>query len=235
MNTVPRIVSALRRVFIHTALLAGIAFAGTAGLHAQTTVTSNKTGTHNGYYYTYWKDGGTATMTASGGVLVDFLPVEEMLNLAEAVIRVFHERGDYAHKQRNRMKFLIKAMGWEAWKAAFDEALSDVGARGGHPLPFDIEPPAAELPPDGPRPAPSSIQAISTEIHAARVSGPGIVPEPRVLAGADPRAYSRWHATNVRLQKQPGFAVATVTVPLGDVTGAHFRVLARLAEAHPAP
>ena len=42
MNTVPRIVSALRRVFIHTALLAGIAFAGTAGLHAQTTVTSNK-------------------------------------------------------------------------------------------------------------------------------------------------------------------------------------------------
>ncbi len=67
MNTVPRIVSALRRVFIRTALLAGVAFAGTAGLHAQTTVTSNKTGTHNGYYYTYWKDGGTATMTLGSG------------------------------------------------------------------------------------------------------------------------------------------------------------------------
>jgi sulfite reductase (NADPH) hemoprotein beta-component len=176
--------------------------------------------------------GGTATMTASGGVLADFLPVEEMLNLAEAVIRVFHERGDYAHKQRNRMKFLIKAMGWDAWKAAFDEALSDVRARGGHPLPFDVEPSAAEPPPDGPRPAPSSTQAISADVQAARVSGPGIVPEPRLPAGPDPRAYSRWQATNVRLQKQPGFAAATITVPLGDVTGAQFRVLSRLAEAY---
>lgn len=176
--------------------------------------------------------GGTSTMVASGGVLVDFLPVEEMLNLAEAVIRVFHERGDYAHKQRNRMKFLIKAMGWDAWKAAFDEALSAVRARGGHPLPFDVEPSGDEPQPAWARPAPASIEAIRAEVLAARVSGPGIVPEPRSSAHSNAHAYSRWQTTNVRLQKQPGFAVATITVPLGDVTGAQCRVLARLAEAY---
>jgi sulfite reductase beta subunit-like hemoprotein len=56
--------------------------------------------------------GGTSTMTTAAAVLFDFLPAEEMLDVAEAVLRVFHARGDYQHKQRNRMKFLIKAIGW---------------------------------------------------------------------------------------------------------------------------
>ena len=43
----------------------------------------------------------------------DFLPVGEMFNVAEAVIRVFHRLGDYKHKQRNRLKFLVKSLGWD--------------------------------------------------------------------------------------------------------------------------
>ena len=70
-------------------------------------------------------------MTTAATVLFDFLPATEMLNVAEAVIRVFHARGDYQHKQRNRMKFLIKSMGWEAFRAAFDDALAAVRAEGG--------------------------------------------------------------------------------------------------------
>jgi len=66
--------------------------------------------------------GGTATMTTAAAVLFEFLPVEDTLNVAEAVIRVFHERGDYQHKQRNRMKFLIKAMGWESCKLAVTQS-----------------------------------------------------------------------------------------------------------------
>src|SRR5688572_20821477 len=104
--------------------------------------------------------GGTATMTTAATVLFDFLPAGEMLNAAEAVIRVFHARGDYQHRQRNRMKFLIKAMGWAAWRAAFDEALAAVRADGGHPLRFDTEPAARESVPDWRRAAPPSIAAI---------------------------------------------------------------------------
>ena len=90
--------------------------------------------------------GGTATMTTAAAVLFDFLPVEDTLIVAEAIIRVFHERGDYQHKQRNRMKFLIKAMGWDAFKTAFEAALTQVRPRR-EALRFDEEPPAAEAAP----------------------------------------------------------------------------------------
>ena len=39
-----------------------------------------------------------------------------MLNVAEAIVRVFHRLGDYQHKHKNRMKFLIKPLGWERWR-----------------------------------------------------------------------------------------------------------------------
>src|SRR5262245_21151264 len=39
--------------------------------------------------------GGTSTMAVSGRVLYDFLPVEDMLNVAEAIDRVFHARGHH--------------------------------------------------------------------------------------------------------------------------------------------
>lgn len=173
--------------------------------------------------------GGTATMTTAAAVLFDFLPVEEMLNVAEAVIRVFHERGDYQHKQRNRMKFLIKSMGWDPWRAAFDTALADVRAEGGHPLTFDDEPPAAEPELTGIRNAVPALAEIAARVEAATLKGPGIMPTPRNGSPYDAAAYARWVRTNVKPQKQDGYVVATVTVPLGDLSGAQFRVIGDLA------
>jgi sulfite reductase (ferredoxin) len=176
--------------------------------------------------------GGTATMTTAAAVLFDFLPAAEMLNVAEAVIRVFHARGDYKHKQRNRMKFLIKAMGWEAFRAAFDEALAEVRAGGGRPLIFSVEPPAGEAPPDWePAPAPS-IDDIVRRVDGAALSGPGILPVRRTLPDRHDAAFAKWERTNVVVQKQQDFVAVTVTVPLGDLSGAQYRVLADLADAY---
>jgi endo-1,4-beta-xylanase len=47
-------------------VLAALLFVSATGCAAQT-ITSNQTGTHNGYYYTYWKDTGSATMTLGSG------------------------------------------------------------------------------------------------------------------------------------------------------------------------
>ena len=113
-------------------------------------------------------------MTTAATVLFDFLPAEELLNVAEAVIRVFHARGDYQHKQRNRMKFLIKSIGWDAWRASFDEALAAVRADGGNPLRFDSIPAAEEAAPNWPRASAPAIDAIVERVDAASLTGPGI-------------------------------------------------------------
>src|SRR4030095_9741076 len=81
--------------------------------------------------------GGTSTMVRSGAVLFDFLPVDEMFDVAEAIVRVFHKLGDYKNKHKNRMKFLIKALGWERWREQFDCALAEVRAEGGSKIRMD--------------------------------------------------------------------------------------------------
>ena len=169
--------------------------------------------------------GGTATMTTAAAVLFDFLPADEMLNVAEAVIRVFHARGDYKHKQRNRMKFLIKSIGWDAWRAAFDDALSAVRAEGGRPLRFEDEPRSEESAPDWPRTTPPSIDDIVQRVEQASLHGPGILPVRRTRADRDDAVPAKWQRTNVAPQKQDGYVTATVTVPLGDLSAAQYRVI----------
>ncbi len=60
------VTSALRRVIPQGLLLAGLIGASVPALQAQT-INSNQTGTHSGYYYSYWKDTGSASMTLGNG------------------------------------------------------------------------------------------------------------------------------------------------------------------------
>ena len=80
--------------------------------------------------------GGTSILPTSGYLLYEFLPVEQMLEVAEAIVRVYHRFGDYKHRQRNRMKFLIKELGMGRLAAEVRR-----GARGGSQaeggVPFD--------------------------------------------------------------------------------------------------
>ena len=174
--------------------------------------------------------GGTATLCKSGDELFDFLPAGEILAVAEAILRVFHRLGDYAHKHRNRMKFLIRSVGFGAWREEFDKALAEVRGEGSVALPFDPERPPVEEAPDWDRPTAPSTAEVARRAASADVRGPGIVP-----AGVRPGLpllsgdVVKWRATNVRPQKQDGYAVVAVTVPLGDLTGAQFRILADLA------
>jgi len=176
--------------------------------------------------------GGTAILCTPGKPLFEFLPVEQMFDAAEAIVRVFHDLGDYKHKQRNRMKFLIKAIGWDKFHEAFHERFAVVRAGGGTPLPFDPAAPPVESAPDWERPAPPSVGAINTRVLAAQLRGPGIRPETNPVLSPSSDAYAKWAKTNVLLQKQPGYVTAVVTVPLGDLTSAQMRVIAELAQAY---
>ncbi len=173
--------------------------------------------------------GGTATLTRSGHELFAFAPVDEMFNIAEAIVRVFHRLGDYKHKQRNRLKFLVRSLGWDGFKAEFDKELEAFRTEGGAALPFDPQHPPVEDAPESRAAAPGP-DAITAAVTSGKVTGPGIVPrvEP-VIPGEE---FEYWRRTNVRGQKQAGFAMVTVTTVLGDLTSAQMRMLGQLALAY---
>lgn len=150
--------------------------------------------------------GGTSTACVAGAPLVDFLPAGEILALGEAVVRVFHARGDRLHRNRNRLKFLVADMGLDRFREAVESELARLRDAGPPLLPFDPERPPEEAPPH----------------H--RPSRPPAAP------GAASGALARFLATNVRPQRQEGYSAVTVSPPQGDVTAAQLTVLAELAE-----
>jgi sulfite reductase (NADPH) hemoprotein beta-component len=174
--------------------------------------------------------GGTSIMPVSGYLLFDFLPVEEMQNVAEAVVRVFHRFGDYKHPQRNRMKFTVKTLGWDGFRARFEECLEEFRREGGARLSFDPDAVRSEGAPDwSPAEAPT-LQAVAAAASTP-VNGPGIMPG-TVRLQPLPDAFVRWMRSNVSKQRQAGYCHVTARLPLGDFTAGQMRVLADLAEAY---
>ena len=176
--------------------------------------------------------GGTSSLCAAGSALVEFLPAGDVLALAEAVIRVFHARGDRVNKQRNRLKFLVKDLGLEAFRALVLEELARVRLEGAPRLPFDPERPPEVRAPAHARPAAPSPAELARRVAAAPPRGPGEPPAVEPVLGPAPAALARFTATNVRPQRQPGRAVVTISLPQGDVTAPQLEALADLALAY---
>jgi sulfite reductase (NADPH) hemoprotein beta-component len=147
--------------------------------------------------------GGTSTLNRSAQVLVDFLPANEILALADAVVRVFHREGERNNKAKARMKWLIKKIGWAGFVERVEAERRAIVAEGKvQPLPFDPEAPPVEPLPE----------------VAVEGLGPAAPPD---------RA---WLRTNVVKQKQPGRVAAFVTLTLGDLSPRQLEGLAAIVE-----
>jgi len=175
--------------------------------------------------------GGTAIMVTNAAVLHAFLPASEIFRVAEAVLRVFARLGDYQHKQRNRMKFLIKTLGWTRWREEYDRELTACRLRGQVPT-LEIDPPASESKPDWVKDSSPSVGHIASRVAAGRITGPGLTPTIVPLFQTGDDAYVKWRATNVHPQRQFGYVMAVATVPLGDLTSDQMRVLGELSRAY---
>jgi sulfite reductase (NADPH) hemoprotein beta-component len=173
--------------------------------------------------------GGTSTLARAGQTLLDFCPAEEILDAAEAIIRVYHRLGDFAHRQRNRLKFLVRSLGWERFQAEFQTEFASL--RGSARLPFDPEQPPIEAAPAWPRPAVPGVAVVAERAAATAVRGPGVLPRVRPSLVVHAEGFRRWRSTNVRPQKQAGYSIATIATRLGDLTSAQLRLLGDLAVA----
>ena len=186
-----------------------------------------------GFYVTV--GGGTATLCQSGWLLHEFVPADEIFEVAEAVLRIFHKRGSRASKANARMKYLIRKVGWDAWKKLYDEELANVRAEGRSQAPWndDDEVPLEDAP-DWKRPVAPTVPEVATRASQPSIKGPGILPDSvsPFAPPFSPGEFALFSRTNVRNQRQEGYAAVTVHVPMGDLTGAQFRLLADLTLAY---
>ncbi len=173
--------------------------------------------------------GGTALWCQSGRELFPFLPASEMLAVTEAILRVFNAKGDRVHPHKNRVRYLIKQMGWDTWRASFDAELALVRAGGVPPLSFDPDAPREIEAPVSSRGGVHDLSALASFVAEDETRGPGIIPRFLPVVSGDGGA--RFFRTNVQPQRQVGYSIVTVTVPLGDLSSGRLRALAFLSRA----
>jgi sulfite reductase (ferredoxin) len=149
--------------------------------------------------------GGLGAVPHEAKLFDGFVPEDEILPLAQAISRVFARLGEKRNRGRARIKFLVEKLGIERFRELVLEERQT--------LPHD---PAWT----------GYLQALPA--YGETPLKPG---QPSSEDNADPD-FAAWRKTNVYAQKQPGYAVATVTLPLGDITSWQMRQLADIARRY---
>jgi sulfite reductase (ferredoxin) len=130
-----------------------------------------------------------------------FVPVEELLPLAQAISLVFARLGEKKNRSRARLKFLVQDLGIEKFKELVTAERKN-------------------LTPD-PRWTDFVQDAETFQETPLRPGGKA------PLLGTE--SFQRWVKTNTRAQKQDGYTVVTIALPLGDITSKQLRSLADIA------
>jgi sulfite reductase beta subunit-like hemoprotein len=146
--------------------------------------------------------GGLSTLRRSALTVEEFVPEGELLDAADAVVRVFHRIGNRHNKAKARLKWAIDKVGAPSFLAEYRAERDKIRADGGTPL---VLPPQPAAPPRR-----SLLAQVST-------FEPG---------------YHEWAEHNVRPQKQSGFSAVVIRLILGDITAAQLRALATIAVSY---
>ena len=151
--------------------------------------------------------GGTSIMPRIGKTLFEFVPVEEYLKVTEAVIRIFHKTDELRkNRMKARIKFYIDRIGIDEFRLQVEKEMEGEWAQKS----FD----------------PTPILFIEDESKdAPNLNGDYISAE------SNPR-FEKWLESNVTAQKQKGYNVATVKLPLGDVSTSQFHQLADMSRKY---
>ncbi len=145
--------------------------------------------------------GGLGAVPYQAKLFDPFLPPEELLPVAQAIARVFAKYGEKKNRSRARIKFLIQDLGIEKFRELVLEERKS--------LPHD--------------PRWTEYLEGAAEFEEAPLKPAG----ERPLLGSP--EFQRWAKTNTRRQKQAGYSVATIALPLGDITANQLRALADIA------
>lgn len=144
--------------------------------------------------------GGLSASPQNALVLHEWAPASEIGRVGEAILRVFHRLGNRENRARARLKYVLKKLGPDGFRAAYEAARAEVEAE--------------------------ALAELVLPEPAAREPGPPAEGDRDVAKSS---AYLAWRAASVFDQKQAGYKAVYVRLLLGDATSEQFREIGRLA------
>ena len=148
--------------------------------------------------------GGLGSQPRHADTLYNFLPSDKIIPLMEGVLRVFDRHGERKSRSKARMKFLLKSIGLEAFKALIETEQKAIEQQS---VPVNHE--------NFPISKPVKIEAPTVDIK-------------------DKKTFELWKSTNLIPQKQTGYKAIGIKVLLGDFYTVKARALADLVETYAA-
>jgi len=157
--------------------------------------------------------GGMGRTPMVAPLIKDFVPIDDLLSYVEACLRVYNRYGRRDNIYKARIKILIHEIGADDYRRQVEEEWAHVKTLG-------LDPPRAEF-----------------DRIAAMFAAPAYdAAAPDTIDRSDPD-FALWVDQNVRPQKQPGYAIATISLkPIGgipgDATAEQIDLMADLAEKY---
>jgi sulfite reductase (ferredoxin) len=146
--------------------------------------------------------GGLGAVPQAAQLYDEFLPEEELLPVSQALSRVFARLGERANRARARFKFVVKKLGIDETRRLVREERAKLR--------------------EDPR-----WTAFLADLHATDEQP--LRPAGALPGGPVPEGFARWRESNIIPQRQAGYVMALVTLPLGDLTSEQARALGDVA------
>ena len=149
--------------------------------------------------------GGLGAVPHQAKIMYDFLAEDEILPLMQAIGRVFTRLGEKKNRAKARVKFLVARLGLEEFTRLVEEERQI--------LPHD--------------------ERWTSYIDELPAWGENPIKDPTSLNGeAKPEGFNLWQEKNVISQRQEGYKVVVIMLPLGDISSHQTRKLADIAEKY---
>ena len=146
--------------------------------------------------------GGLGAVPHQARLVEPFMTEDEILPTLQAIARVFARLGEKRNRARARIKFLVARLGLDEFRRLVREE----------------------------RAALTHDDRWTAYLDGLAAYGEQPLKTGHPLNdGSGSPAFKAWARTNVYRQRQPGYAVATVSLPLGDLSGSQLRRLADVA------
>ncbi len=149
--------------------------------------------------------GGLGAVPHQAKLFSDFVPEREILPVAQAVCRVFARLGEKKNRTRARLKFLVAKLGMDELRRLVAEERAGI-------------------------PEDERWTAFLDDLAVAD-DAPLLPPAP-LADGPRPDGFDDWRATNVLAQRQAGYSLVTVRLPLGDASANQARAIADIARQY---